>query len=98
MDTFFTLPFFAVIHYPLVDLVPQHCTYLNARACAAEREGETERDRSRAIGAGGPLHLGGRGRSAECQLSDPAYCPMYAIRMQRTQEQYPDDYRVAGVA
>lgn len=59
------------------------------------REGEIAVDR----GESGPLHR--RPWPAECQLSDPAYWPHVPVRYSdavRTQEQYPDDYRVAGVA
>jgi len=59
-----------------------------------ERQGE----RLRVIETGGPSHRWLW--SAECQLSDPAYW-LYVLRTPfgiRTQKQYPDDYRVAGMA
>lgn len=87
----------------IVDPIFQHLpsltrivyTYMERR----EEGGGRQRERLRAIGAGGPLHR--RPWPAECQLSDPAYWPYVPIRHSdavRTQEQYPDDYRVVGVA
>ena len=52
-----------------------------------------QRERSQPIGSG---HCIEYGRPVECQLSDPAYWPMYAaFGCNVRSQQYLDDYRIA---